>query len=134
MELVQFLIHHRVDLHQLGPNNASNLMSAVMSQQMDIVTYLLEKTDCNINHQDNNGRTALQLIVESDSVECTKLLLNNGALNIPNVSNITPLMLAAIHGKQLLIDAFDEYYSQKELIEAYELLGTTLAEHRILKH
>lgn len=57
-------------------------------------------------HQGNQfGLTALHFAVQSQSLPCVELLLQNGAnVNEQSIDGITPLMVAAQTGSELLVE------------------------------
>lgn len=72
-------------------------------QRFEIIEFLLE-FGANINQQNNNGYSALELAIESDFSDIAHLLLTNKAdIDIQNHNGQTALMLAAKQGNVALV-------------------------------
>ncbi|CAF4175783.1 unnamed protein product, partial [Rotaria sordida] len=128
LEMVKYLIEHGADPHQSKKGNYTNLMLSAGRRYPIIVNYLVNELKCNINERDENGQTALYYAVRSGSLEITKFLLENGAINIrDDKRKVTPLMRAALFGEINLVEAFKDYCTDIEWIEAKELLATSFS-------
>ena len=126
--MVQFLVQYGANPHQVRLNNYTNLNLAVLNGFSHLVEYLVDDVKCDLNQEDVEGRTALHSAVDHDLLAMTQFLLDRGALNLRDKSgNVSPLMLAAVHGKVQLVSAFDGHCSQIDWIEALELLGSVFA-------
>ena len=80
--------------------SAVPLHYAAFNGRDNVVTYLLETCEVNVNKVDDNNWTALHDASRKNHVSCIRLLLQHGAdPNIPD-SRVgdTPLMLAAFYG------------------------------------
>jgi Fem-1 family protein b len=125
LEMARFLVQYGANPHQRKLHNYTNLMLVVYHQYTDLVTYLVDDIKCDLNQQDDNGRTALHTAVEHDFFEIAKFLIRRGALNICDLTeNMTPLMWTALRGRTRYVGAFDGHCSDTEWIEARELLGS----------
>jgi ankyrin repeat protein len=128
LEMVQYLIEHGANPYQMKIGNYTNLMLCADRRHSLLVNYLVNEIKCNVNEQDENGQTALYCAVRSGSVEITKFLLENGAVNVrDNRRKVTPLLRAALYGEISLVDTFEGYCSDLEWIEAKELLATSFS-------
>ncbi|CAF3562034.1 unnamed protein product [Rotaria sp. Silwood1] len=127
-EMVKYLIEHDANPYQSKKGNYTNLMLSAGRRYLSIVNYLVNELKCNINERDENGQTALYYAVRSGSFEITKYLLEHGAINIrDDKRKVTPLMRAALFGETSLVDAFKDYCTDIEWIEAKELLATSFS-------
>ncbi len=99
----------------------SRLHIAVMSNRMDLVTYILETGQFDINARDVNGNTALHFAATLDNPEMIRLLIDAGADKdaARELDGNTPLLLAA-HSrhvenvKELLIARVDVHATNHE--------------------
>lgn len=102
LELVDFLMHQTsLDINLRSHNKASALMWAVYYNQLEIVERLIHK-GANVNHQDENGNTALIFVAESmsnftaQSEEILHRLIDAGInLNHANDAGANALVQAA---------------------------------------
>ena len=95
LELVKLLLKKGADVNLVNQcgNNALNL--ACSDQCFDIVKYLLQNTNVNINHQNNHGWSPLMTAVCRINLELVKLLLKQGAdVNLVNCNDDDALKLA----------------------------------------
>ena len=123
-EIVEYLANVGADIHK--PNNCgqSPLSIAAAMERCDCVKFLLQK-GANVHQKGHNEDTPLHVCVESGSNTVSKLLVDAGALNSPNILGHTPAMLAACHGHYGLLEYFDThfYLSNIEKYNCYCLLG-----------
>lgn len=128
LQMLQFLVQYGANPHQTRLDNHTNLSLAVHKGFAGLIKYLVDDVKCDLNQADAEGRTPLHDTVENNLLVVTTFLLNRGALNLRDKSrNISPLMLAAVLGKQQLVTAFHGHCSEIEWIEALELLGSAFA-------
>jgi hypothetical protein len=126
LPMAKYLIQHGANPYQMKLGNYTNLMLSADLRYPMFAKYLVNELKCNLNEQDENGKTALYYAVKSGSYEIVKFLLENGAENIRDkLRQVTPLMRAALYGNIDLVEVFDGYCSDLEWIEAKELLGAT---------
>ncbi|KAI6175171.1 26S proteasome non-ATPase regulatory subunit 10 [Aphelenchoides fujianensis] len=76
------------------------LMIAVSAGRFDVARFLLTRTECDVNHQENNnGQVSLHYACSKNNAKITKLLLENGAeVNVADKYGNTPLHRAASQG------------------------------------
>ena len=87
------------------------------------------RTNANINHQDDDGNTALHQAATEKQNETAKILIEAEAdVRIRNKNGMTPLMLASVFiNQQLIVNLLKHAkYSQLERIEALEVLSACL--------
>lgn len=58
--------------------NRTALMNAALYNKADLVSWLIDQ-NANLDLQDKNGYTALHFSAQEAHIDCTKLLLDNGA-------------------------------------------------------
>src|SRR3989304_5932862 len=84
-------------------NCNSSLFIAVQEGNLSQLKLILNDENIDINHQLENGYTALTLAVANGNQEKSKLLLQKAAdPNIPNKLSVTPLGFAAFYGNKEL--------------------------------
>ena len=111
-------------------NGITPLISSISNKNM--CCFMLE-LNANINHQDDDGNTALHLAAAQKQNETAKILIDKDAdVRIRNKKGMTPLMLASVNiNQQLALDLWEHAeYSQLERIEALEVLSACLIGYR----
>lgn len=90
-------LHIEIDLNNLSSFRFHGEYSALLYQKVEqLLTLLLQKGNCAINHQDTYGNTALLYACESSGFSIIELLLAHGAdPNIKNKKLITAFMWCA---------------------------------------
>lgn len=123
-EIVEYLTNKGADIHKANNCGQSPLSIAAAMERCECVKFLLKK-GANVHQKGHNEDTPLHVCVESGSYNVSKLLVDAGALNTPNVLGHTPAMLAACHGHYKLLEYFDThfYLSNMEKYNCYCLLG-----------
>ena len=104
-------------------NGISPLIASVFSS--NICRFLLSKNP-NLNHQDDDGNTALHVAAASKQIESAQLLINAEAdVRIRNNDKMMPLMVASVNiNPHTVMDLSElDEYSQIEKIEALEVLS-----------
>ncbi len=77
-------------------NNTNPFIHAAALNNFEIVKYLLNETEINIDVIDNIGNSALIIACEKGLLEIANYLINNGAnVNHQNKQGLTPVMKAA---------------------------------------
>ena len=107
-------------------NGISPLIASISNRNM--CSFLLA-LNANINHQDDDGNTALHLAAAQMKNGTAKILIEAEAdVRISNKKGMTPLMLASVNINQVLVMDLWEHaeYSQLERIEALEVLSACL--------
>ena len=107
-------------------NGITPLISSISSRNM--CSFLLAQ-NANINHQDDDGNTALHQAATEKQNETAKILIEAEAdVRIRNKNGMTPLMLASVFiNQQLIVNLLKHAkYSQLERIEALEVLSACL--------
>lgn len=85
--------HHNSTLN--GMDSPLTFAIRQVSDTYEIVKFLLETNQVNINLVDNMGRTPLCIAVIYNKINIVELLLNNGAdVNLPVGAKVTPLSIA----------------------------------------
>lgn len=123
-QIVEYLANVGADIHKANNCGQSPLSIAAAMEQCECVEFLLRK-GANVHQKGHNEDTPLHVCVESGSNTVSKLLVDAGALNTPNVLGHTPAMLAACHGHHRLLEYFDSHFdlSNMEKYNCYCLLG-----------
>ena len=114
------------DINKPCLNGRSPLIASIYNKNM--CSFLLE-LNANINHQDDDGNTALHLAAAQMQNETAKILIEAKAdVRIRNKKGMTPLMLASVNiNQELVMDLWEHAeYSQLERIEALEVLSACL--------
>lgn len=106
--VVRLLLNHKCNVNQATTDKKTPLMAALpsyynyhvagkkISDMLNICEMLIE-AGCNLDSQDDRGRTALHLAVESDDVYGLCLLAENGCeLNPKNNQGYTPFQTAIL--------------------------------------
>jgi len=74
------------------------LLEATLSGSSNILRWLLHELKFDVNEQNKHGETALHLAATRNQMECARLLLDAGSLNLKNQRGITPLDWANSQG------------------------------------
>lgn len=107
-EILRLLVENGADLTTLY--RGKNMLNYGASLGYEhIAEYLLSK-GMNINHQGDDGETALMAAVKSCRPEVTEFLLRRGAdMSLRNSEGLTALDLARIGGFHLIVEVFEMY-------------------------
>ena len=111
------------DINKPHLNGVTPLIFSIFSSK--ICSFLLSQ-NAKINHQDNDGNTALHLAAANDRIECAKILIDADVdVRIRNKAGMMPLMVASINiNHKTVMDLCElSEYSQIEKIEALEVLS-----------
>ena len=79
LKMVKFLVSLGADVNFIDKNNWTLLIRAVNEKNLEIVKYLVEECKVNINHKDNDGKTAIVIAVEKEYHNIYKYLKEHGA-------------------------------------------------------
>ncbi|XP_065915856.1 protein fem-1 homolog C-like [Dysidea avara] len=122
--IVEYLANEGADIHKANNCGQSPLSIAAAMERCECVKFLLKK-GANVHQKGHNEDTPLHVCVESGSDQVSRLLVDAGALNTPNILGHTPAMLAACHGHHWLLEFFDKQFqlSNMERYNCYCLLG-----------
>lgn len=93
---VQYLIEQGANLKLLDSHGFNLFHHAVLSLNLELVSWLMENCSIDVNHQDNNGRTALMNVLLEGSLDDEKI----GAL-ITLLKNDNAMELCDKQGKSL---------------------------------
>lgn len=74
----------------------------------------------------SSGNTALHDAAEAGSVPITRLLLDSGAVNVPDDANVTPLKCAAMSGNEEVIRLFEPIVDSQQMREALKVCPKNL--------
>ncbi|XP_024070522.2 photoreceptor ankyrin repeat protein [Terrapene carolina triunguis] len=98
----------REEVTELDINGRNGLMVACFKGFMDIVTLLSKCPYVDINHQDNDGNTALMIAAQAGHVTVVNYLLNYYPMveiEKRDVRGLTALMKAAVQGRKECVTA-----------------------------
>lgn len=109
----------------------------MLSFFFDLISVLFSSTrQVNINAASTRGNTALHDAAEAGNLEVLQELLKFGASVEPDIDGISPLRLAALHGKEQIVQYFGSgkfidhakaeiafKIEKEDIIESIELLG-----------
>ncbi|XP_029197589.2 protein fem-1 homolog B-like [Acropora millepora] len=128
LDIVSCLVENGADVNARNNYENTPLMIACYNGHSKVVSYLIE-SGANINLQEKEGNTALHEAIYKDHFEIAKELVALGALQLPNIQLLTPLLLASNNYK---IDVVEYFITRPECtkeqrIEGLELLGGTIA-------
>ena len=134
IEYVRLMLHLGADINATSFNGVSPLMASIYSS--DICQFLIGEK-ANLDHQDEEGSTALHGAVIGTSLQTLKILVDAGAdVKIRNKQGFTPLMLAAAKTNTELLVYLIKHsdYSELDRIEALEIMNACFVcdEHPII--
>ncbi|MDD0824286.1 ankyrin repeat domain-containing protein [Mannheimia sp. AT1] len=115
LELVKLMVKLGTDITRLTRFGGNGLTPAAEKGHEEIVKYLLENTDINVNLTNNVGWTALiEAIILNDGGEkmqrIIRLLLENGAdPTMTDEWGVPPIELARRKGYQEIVSIIEEY-------------------------
>ncbi|ORX42837.1 ankyrin [Piromyces finnis] len=116
-ELTKFLIHYNTV-------NVNLILQFILNikygkQMSDEECQNLSKNcilESDINHQDDNGNTALLYACKLNNKKIIELLLKNGAnTNLVNVKNKSPLMYSCKNGNKSCVDILLQYHAKLDI-------------------
>ena len=118
LSLLKLLVDKNEDVVNLkGYLGQTPLMAASFHGKIDVCKYLLTHTKVEVNEQDESGRTALFWAVENYNKEKNKIdvvdfLIKNGAMNLKNKFDETPLDIARKYpiSNQLIIRKLEDKF------------------------
>ena len=127
-EIAKDLVENGADVNTRNKSEHTPLMTACYNGHRKVVTYLTE-SGANIDLQDKEGNTALHKAIYKDHFKIAKELVALGALQLPNIQLLTPLLLASNNCKIDMVEYFIKRpeCTKEQRIEGLELLGATIA-------
>ena len=128
LDIVRCLVENGADVNARNMYKNTPLMIACYNGHSKVVSYLIE-SGANIDLQDKEGNTALHMAIYKDHFENGKELVAIGALQLPNIQLLTPLLLASNNCKIDMVEYFIKRPEcRKEMrTEGLELLGAAIA-------
>ncbi|MCL1077299.1 hypothetical protein D5R81_04725 [Parashewanella spongiae] len=105
----------------------SLLMAAIMSENATVVKMLLDACpECNFQHRNRQGETAVFVAVKYENLEILKLLLNLSIdLSVTNQKKQTPLLVALAIGRQQMAECLIENMSDINGLNFQDNEGTS---------
>ena len=76
---IKWLLNRYACINEVADNGCNCIMSAAYSDNIEVNSCLIENTSCDINHIDNNGRTALEISITRNNLNIVKYLIEQGA-------------------------------------------------------
>jgi len=76
------LYHHGINCNLQTNKGYTALFYAIMSENISVITQILNTNDLDINIKDNNGGTVLTLAVSKENEQILKLILNHKDINL----------------------------------------------------
>jgi len=136
LEVAKLLLEMGADINMANRHGHTSLMIAAFRGHLEIIKLLLTKKDININAASTRGNTALHDAAEAGNLEVLQELLKAGASVELDQDGISPLRLAALHGKEQIVQYFGSgkfidhakadiafKIEKEDIIESIELLG-----------
>ena len=110
LDAVKLLIELGSNLQLINDKGQNLLMRACFSESLELVQYLIERDDVDINARLKKGRTAVMVASQLEKPETLKLLIDNGAnVNFLIDNSGTALIIASFHGNaeiaKILVEA-----------------------------
>ena len=96
----------------------TTLLAATDAGNENVLRWLLHEIKIDVNEQNSFGITALHVAVYRRQMECARLLLDAGALQLKDRVGDTPLDCANILGKRDIAKRFN-YKEMQVLIESH---------------
>lgn len=81
LDIVMELVANGANVNFQGDEGYNCLMNSVMYMQNQIITYLLDLPDLQINAVNDDGQTALHLCVEYTNIDAVDILLHNSTID-----------------------------------------------------
>ena len=131
LDIVRCLFESGADVNARMNEGHTPLMLACSFGHLSVVTYLINK-GAFMDLQCKDGRTALHSAVKWGHFEIVSQLLALGALQLPNNQGLTPLLYAGDKGSIEMVEHIVNRpeCTKQQRIDAFELLGATLANKR----
>ena len=128
LDIVSCLVENGADVNARNNYDNTPLMVACYNGHSKVVSYLIE-SGSNIDLQEKKGNTALHWAIYKDHFEIAKELVALGALQLPNIQLLTPLLLASNNCKIDVVEYFIKRpeCTKEQRIEGLELLGAAIA-------
>ncbi|XP_044726875.1 uncharacterized protein LOC123290678 [Chrysoperla carnea] len=110
------------------------LLIAASEANLEEVDHFI-KVGVDVNFKDRDGNTPLHWAVESGDLKVVKLLLSNGAINIENKKNETPIDLVKLLNRQDILKILEASLDSKSQTQSQPQHGKLPDKHDIaLKH
>ena len=87
-----------------GPYYSTILMEATRLGRQNILKWLVQEFQFDVNEQSSNGSTALHIAAYYNQLECARLLLDLGSQHLKDQLGITPLDVAKEEEMQKLLE------------------------------
>ena len=94
-EIVKFLVKFGANPNLQDFDGRSPLSLAVLNRCENIIDFLVQLDQIDVNIQDNDGQTALMLAVEKGYLSIVKILVKISDINVQNRRGDTALMIAS---------------------------------------
>ena len=88
-----------------GPYHRTILMEATRLGRQNILKWLVQEFQFDVNEQSSNGSTALHIAAYHNQLECARLLLDLGSQHLKDQLGITPLDVAKEEEMQKLLES-----------------------------
>ena len=88
-----------------GPYHRTILMEATRLGRQNIIKWLLQEFQFDVNEQSSNGSTALHIAAYHNQMECARLLLDLGSQQLKDLFGNIPLDVAKEKEMQKLLES-----------------------------
>jgi len=101
------LLKYQSNLEAVDNNGSTPLLTAAWNDRLSIIKYLLDEQVCRIDHQDNQGATALSIACQKGNQDIVQELLQHGAQIYASSRN--PIKLAHQSGFQDIVRLLQQW-------------------------
>ncbi|XP_065337937.1 uncharacterized protein LOC135938275 isoform X1 [Cloeon dipterum] len=109
VEMCKLLLTGGADLYTESDNEVNALMMACNGKNWEVLDFLLQRGNFDLEKSSFDGRTALHFAAASGDLRCTQILLAAGAdINAKDLWNRTPIQLAEFYDSTKVVNFLAE--------------------------